>query len=257
MGFQVDFPVTRQVIDELDEPVQKMAALLPPPLQEPVPGGFRWRHPVRTAEVVQVAKAVRMVTGIRAALRLADEGWTTECCTLLRTVSDFASEILFLDEGLLEDRFVASQQKFIDQFFVPLPADPDELAEREREYYVGRRDILAAEKRMAEKTGGDPREIARLVKFLNKGYDSYVHGAYGTAMELFTGDGYRFMLRGNESPRARFFAKAAVAGKLHEVVAALEMMAGTRRLADLVSSLRGMRMRLWECEEQGGSRAAP
>jgi hypothetical protein len=166
----MDFPVTREIIARLDAPVNAMAALLPRPVRNPLPsGGFRWSYPLRSAEVVQVAKAVRMITGLRAALRLANDGFTTECCTLLRTVSDFAAEILFVGEGIVEGRFTSSQQKFIDQFFVPSPTDPDELAAREREYYVGRKDIIAARSRLAQKAGINSEQLARLVAYLNKG----------------------------------------------------------------------------------------
>jgi hypothetical protein len=205
---------------------------------------------LRSAEVIQVAKAVRMITGLRAALRLADDGFTTECCTLLRTVSDFAAEILFVGEGIVEGRFTSSQQKFIDQFFVPSPTDPDELAAREREYYVGRKDIIAALSRLAQKARIDSEQLERLVAYLNKGYDSYVHGAYGTAMELFTGQTHTFMLGGHESPQARCDVKIAIAGKLHETLVALELMAMTRRMDNLITKLGTARQRLEESGEQ-------
>lgn len=132
----MDFPVTRRLIDTLPQWIDQLAGALPAPTKVPAkPSGFRWDHPIHNAEVVQVAKAVRMASGIAAALRLADLGLTVECATLLRTVSDFASEIIFLAEGLLEGRMVAAQSKFIEDHFKPLPSSPDELAEREREYF--------------------------------------------------------------------------------------------------------------------------
>ena len=57
----------------------------------------------------------------------------------LATVADFAAEIIFIGEGLLEGRFTKEQARFIEQHHAALPASPDELAAREREYYVGRK----------------------------------------------------------------------------------------------------------------------
>ena len=129
---------------------------------------------------------------------------------------------------------------------------PDELAEREREYYIGRKDILAAHRSLVEPSGVDPGSYDRIAKYLNKGYDGYVHGAYGTAMELFSGRDYRFMVAGNESPRAICLAKVSVAGKLHEVVAALEFMALARGLEALHDSIRKGRHALERSEEVSG-----
>jgi hypothetical protein len=254
----MDFKLTRAAIEVLDEPIEVLAADLPRPMRTPLPrGGFRWRYPTQSAEVVQIAKAVRMVTSIRAAWHLAEEGLTTESATLLRVTSDFAAEIGFLAEGILEGKLNSAQQKFVDDYFKPFPTDPDELAAREREYYVGRKDITAAHTRLVQKAGIDRVRYERLVKYLNKGYDAYVHGAYGTAMELFTGATYSFMLRKNESPHANRVAKALVAGKLHEVFVALELMLLTRGHRELVERLSTIRLELHASAESTGRDCPP
>jgi hypothetical protein len=254
----MDFTLTNAAIDALDGAASALAALLPRPERVELPSGaFRWEYPVRSPEVVQVGKAVRMTTSVRAAWRLAEEGFTTESATLLRVASDFAAEIVFLAEGILEGKLNAAQQKFVEDYFKPFPTDPDELAAREREYYVGRKDIIAAHARLAEKAGIDGEYLERLVKYLNKGYDAYVHGAYATSMELFTGENYSFMLRGHDSPRAKCIAKTAVAGKLHEVLAALELMAFTRGQKELVERLASRRMELHASREPKGLDCPP
>lgn len=254
----MDFKLTRAAIDALNTPIDALAACLPRPTMVPLAGGdFRWEYPIQSPEVVQVAKAVRMVTSIKAAWHLAERGLTTECATLLRVTSDFASEIVFLAEGILEGKLNSAQQKFVDDYFKPFPTDPDELATREREYYVGRKDIIAAHTRFAQKAGIDGAHLERLIKYLNKGYDAYVHGAYATAMELFTGATYSFMLNKNESPQGNCVAKVAVAGKLHEVFVALEMMAFTRGQRELGQHLLEMRLDLAGSSEATGRDCLP
>jgi hypothetical protein len=56
-------------------------------------------------------------------------------------------------------------------------------------------------------------------------------------MELFTGQTHTFMLGGHESPQARCDAKVAIAGKLHETLIALELMAVTRGIDNLITEL--------------------
>lgn len=243
----MDFAVTEQIINHIDEPVKTMAALLPRPERKPIAsGGFYWAHPVESAEVVQVAKSVRIAAGINAAWRLADAGFVTEAYTILRSVSDFSLEIAFLAEGIMEGTFNVSQQRFIDQFFAPFPTDADEFATMARESFVRREKMIAARIRLLHK-GSGADEIARKMAFVNKTLDSYVHGAYATAMELFNGE--TFMIGGHESLEKQFLAKNFVSAKLYEALVALELMARTRRLPDLVREIGANRDRLMESGE--------
>jgi hypothetical protein len=245
----VDFSVTHEIIQHIDRPVNAMATLLPRPERKSISsGGFHWWYPVESGEVVQVAKAVRMASGLHGAWRLADEGLITECYTILRSVADFALEISFLSEGIMEGKFNTSQQTFIDQFFAPFPTDPDEFATRVRESYVRREKMIAARIRLLHK-GSGADQIARIMAFLNKTLESYVHGAYLTAMELFTGETYTFMIAGHESLEKRSVAKNFVAAKLFEALVALELMARTRNLPDLVREIATDRSRLMESGE--------
>ncbi len=250
----MEFPVTRRIVAQLPQWIDELAAPLPTPQKRASkPTGFRWDYPIHNAEVVQLGKAVRMASGVTAALALADLGFTVECATILRTVSDFASEIIFLAEGLIEERMDAAQTKFVDDYFKPMPTSPDELAAREREYYVARKEIKKAHRRLATGAGVSGDELLKISAFLDKGYDSYVHGAYETAMELYSGETHRFMLGGHESERHRCVARTSVAGKLHEVVAALEYMAITRRLDSLTVMIDAARRELVQSQEESGA----
>jgi hypothetical protein len=250
----LDFPLIREIIANLDQPLNLLAAMLPEPekvkLQD---GGFRWSYPVQTVEVVQIAKAVRMISGIRAALQLADSGFITECYTILRTTSDFSREITFITEGIINGSFNSSQQKFIDQFFTTFPTDPEELAKRESEKFISRKDINDARIRLAKRAGLDGENLISLIKYLNKGFDSYVHGAYETAMELFSGKTHAFMLNGHDSNTARYRAKIVIALKLHEVIIALELIAKTKGIFDLAKDFAALRKKLEASNEYNAS----
>ena len=234
-----DFPVTREVIARLRGWVEAFAALLPPPVQVRFSAtSVRWEHDEKNAQTLQVAKAVRIASGLHAAMALADLRHTVECTTLLRTVSDFCSEITFLGEGLAEGRLTAEQQKFLEQQFTPFASTPEELASRDKERYVGRGAVGKAHGRLAEKAGVDKDLLFSVTEYLNKAYDSYVHGYYATAMELYTGRTMSFMLAGHESERHVCMAKAGVAGKLKEALNAFRMMAINRATPDLDQEIR-------------------
>ena len=245
----MDFPVTRETIDHAEQWVHELAKLLSPPVKVTVQGTFRWEHPERDASSAQVAKAVRAVSGLRGAMHLADLRHTAECATLLRTVADFSAEIEYLGEALLEGRLTDDQSRFVDQHFAPFPSDPDELAAREREYYIGRKDMAKARSRLFTKWGGDAKELDKIAAYLNKGYDSFVHGANGSAMELFTGRTTSFMLNGHESNRHICMAKASVAGKVKEFLNALRLMALSRHIEQMNNEIRAAFQKLDESGE--------
>ncbi len=146
----MDFPTSRAIITKLPGWVDKLAGELPEPIKVYEPRGFKWRHPEETARVVLVAKAVRMASGIAAALQLADRRFTVECGALLRTVSDFATEVIFLGEGMLKGEMTTAQSKFVHDFFKPMSTTPDDLARRERDGYVGRKDMHKAHRRLVD-----------------------------------------------------------------------------------------------------------
>ena len=219
---------TRQALDLMPTWVDDFARRLPPPEQVPVDGrGFRWRHAENTAEVLQVAKAARMVAALRAALVLADSGYTTECGSLLRTACDFSNEIIFLGELNLPDSSPTSaHKKFIEQGFQPTPKSFEEWMEWKREHYVSRGEVLKASLRIANKTLHSGEVLRDLLTQISHTYDQYVHGSYETAMELYTERTNGFMTTGVESESAHLIRSMlrAVAGTTNEGIMALEFM---------------------------------
>jgi len=233
------FTTTRALIDRLDEWINAFTQWHLPLRREPSPqGGLDWKFSSETPEALQLAKAVRAATSIRGAVLLADAGMTTEAGSLLRMTADFAHEIIAVAEGLMAGRMTTAQQEFVDQFFAPLASTPEQLESMGKQYYVSREQLFAAHRRIAENTTGQVDLLRQTTRFLNYGYDKYVHGGYPTAMELFTGRTNTFLLRGHESARNRAATLSAVAAKLVEVLAALAFMAMNRRDQPLYESIR-------------------
>lgn len=247
-----DFPVTRQLIDRLDSWMVRFTRALPDPVRIPEGRGrFHWEYEEKSGRVVQMAKAVRMTSGIRAALLLADGTLVTESASLLRMVSDFSLEIIALGEGMMRGNMTSAQRKFIEQYFAPFPKTPEEFEQQERDFYVSREDLMKSEVRLANAAAQDGEHLRSLRRYLNKGYDAYVHGGYLTAMQLYHGGIKAFKTRGTDDDvEGLRVAKAAVAGKLHEVLVALEFMANLWGLSDLHAELREARRGLDTSREQ-------
>ena len=71
-------------MEQLDEWTNNLAAPLLPPVENSVMDRLEFRQ--NTPEAVMIGKCVRAVSGIHAALALADLGYVVECATILRMV---------------------------------------------------------------------------------------------------------------------------------------------------------------------------
>ncbi len=246
-----DFPITRSIIEHVGDWANRLARMLPSPVRVTESNGeYHWEFPQASASALQVAKSVRMVSGIRAALLLADNGFVMESASILRMVSDFSVEITAVGEGLQRGHLTKAQKTFVDQFFEPPARTREEYETQEKQFYVSRADLLKSEVRLANDASVDGERLLSLRRFVNKGYDSYVHGAYLTAMELYHGGTKEFEVAGTAWQRTRCVAKTAVAGKLHEVLVALEYMAALAGNSEVHAEVRAARHRLDASNEQ-------
>ena len=142
-----DFSLERDVVDKLDRWVDRLAApLLPPRRIADGPDRVRLEFSEHLPHSVMVGKCVRAVSGIHAALSLAESGFVTESAALLRMVSDFCTEVTTIGKALNRGGDLPQAvQTFVDQYFLPKPRTPDEFAAEKRTRYVSREELMNTE----------------------------------------------------------------------------------------------------------------
>jgi len=233
------FPLTRATMDRLDVWLMELAAPLLPLKQTPLHlehmSGVLYEFREESERALVIGKGVRMVSGIRAAMLLADQCYISECGTILRTVADFADEIICICDGVKSGARTTAHKLFVEQYFMEFPKTPDELDSKPRVNFVTREKLLTAYQRWAIEHKLDPARIRKLKRFVPGMYDKFVHGGYLTAMELYDPHTWTFMLRGHKSPEKREVYQRATANKLHHVVTALAAIAeleGNPKLVD-------------------------
>ena len=239
-----DFNFERNLIDELDGWVNTLATpLMPPRIANAGQGMSRLELRKHTPHTVMIGKCVRAVSGIRAALLLADLGYVVECAALLRIVSDFCTEIMAISSALNRGgKLPHTVQTFVEQYFTPVPQTPEQSEVAGRVHYVSRKELLKEVGGfLAEGANVDSGQSLPVFRFLNMIYDKYVHGAYETTMELCDPDTSRFMMRGHLSPSKRQEFAEAVFLKLHEVVVAIEHTAAVTGQAKIFEAARDAR----------------
>lgn len=249
---ELDFQTTRQVLSRLSTWLNVLGSAVGSPRQVREESRLYYLYEQETPEVVQVAKAARMVSGLNAALDLADDGYVVESAVLLRTVSDFANEIMAIGSDLARNDISPAVKAFCDQYFVAPAYTVDEFLEQERVRYISRAELYKSQRRLA----GDEAEADAMLdesRFLDRGYDSYVHGGYRTAMQLWDPNAEQFSVEGTYSAHHECVAKVAVAGKLYYALLALELMARLRGLEEVVNELRESRIQLERSPEYDGT----
>jgi len=245
-----DFSFARGLINKLDGWVDKLAApLMPPRKVVEDPDLIRLELREHIPHAVMIGKCVRAVSGIHAALVLADLGYIAECAALLRMVSDFCTEITAIGKALNRGAELPhAVQTFVDHYFVPKPRTPDQFAVAKRILYVSRKDLMKAEVRFAKNENTDGERLRKVHRFINMTYDAYVHGAYETTMEMCDLDNARFMMRGHLSVSKRQEFVEAVFLKLHEVIIALEFTAAVTAHSEVFKATRDARHVMDESE---------
>jgi hypothetical protein len=233
----------REIFDKLDGWTnQLMAPALPLRVTHEGDDAVRLEFRQQIPESVMLGKVVRAVSGLRAAILLAEAGHVTECAALLRMVSDLCTEILVI--GFALDRggeLPAAVKDFVAQYFKPRSRTPDEFASAERTRYVTREALMKVHKTLAQKHPVDPDALDRTRRFVNMAYDAYVHGAYETTMELWNQRTGVFEMRGHPSHAKREEFIEAVFLKMHEVVMGIELTAAKTAHADVFSQAREAR----------------
>ena len=242
-----DIGLARDLIAQLDGWANNLAAPLLPPIENPNTNRIEFRH--QTPHAVMVGKCIRAVSGINAALVLADLGYVVESAAITRIVSDFCTEITAIGEALqTESKLPRSVSNLVEQYFVPRPRTPDEYKRRQRPHYPSRKNLMEAETRMAQRVGIDGDKQRILHEFINSGSDAYVHGAYETTMELYDPGTNRFIMRGDRDQSQHRKYVQWVSLKLHEVVCALELTAAVTAHEEVWKATRHARHTLDKAE---------
>ena len=105
-----NFSFARDLINNLDGWVDKPPAPLMPPRTVEEPDLIRLELREHIPPAVMIGKCVRTVSGIHAALVLADLGYMVECAALLRMDSDFFTEIKAIGEVLRRQQKASGQK---------------------------------------------------------------------------------------------------------------------------------------------------
>ena len=137
----------RELIERLGGWANELAVpLMPPRVVSEGDDRHRLEFRQHNPHAVMVGKLIRAVSGLHGALFLAEAGYVAECGALLRTVSDFCTEISAIGEALNRGgEPPRAVRNFANQYCTPKARTPEEYAAKERTRYVSREELMKAE----------------------------------------------------------------------------------------------------------------
>lgn len=231
------------VIKLLENAVDRMQVKIGAPLFLPEKGKPRYRYAKEDVIIIQILKAVRIVSGLNASMVLLEKGFIQEIGVLIRTIKEFMTDIDFLQEGIDNGKFNKQQEKFIKDFFKKDLQTPEELI-AEKHSYVPKKKKRASLARTYEKYDNFNR-VREIYHANDLVFDGYVHGYYPCIMELYEGsrDGTSegFVLNGTSLSRRKEFWRQQISIDIHGALNIINLITINLGLIELTDKLKGER----------------
>jgi len=249
-------PVLAEALNELERAVDALSRQFQRPLYlgEPSRGRFRYVKP--NSQVLQVLKAVRVVSGFHAAIHLAVCGHHQEAAVVLRSVDEALQDIDVLDEAHHNPaEATAYQQRLVDEFFASDDAERVDamLAGSARPVpRVPRKKKRATiEQRLSKVSPG--KWIRPGLDTIDAVLDGYVHCGYSQIMELYSASPYweGFHMQGLQDPGRLAMMAAWVPRFVYHALNAVARLLRDAKLSADAERLVALRDRLETSPEYG------
>ena len=247
----MEIPETRAIVARMDHWLGGLLEHTGYPELRQEGGEHVYRFSSQTSSAIEVSKLVRIVSGLNACLSLADSGYVAETASLLRTIRDFASDILFVSEGhQRKEGPTSDQRRFAEDFFAVPPSSVDELESQEKRSWLRRDEIYKAHKRLGEGIKGvDIEALLSQGRLLDVLMNGYIHGGYRESMDLYNGLTHRFETRGISSEQHDSAVGKNLALMVHYCLVPFAFMAMERGLNDLGEEIMEAQVSLQESPE--------
>lgn len=235
--------VVRESVRLLEDAIARFECKIGRPLSLEETGKRRLRYPRRDSLTFQVLRAVRVVSGLNAAICLLRNGYVQEVGVVLRSAYQFLHDIDFVTEAHRAGNPTVDQQKLIDTFFADdLQTAEERMADDRGTPRVPRKKVYASMGRLFETS--DPDHVRKMAKAIEESFSGYTHGAYPQTMELYDPDTEKFRVRGMRgTPRIMEFARQ-LAFIVHLALNVFAWIAGSIGFNDLSDELIAQRKKV-------------
>ncbi len=182
------------VISNMEQTVQGLAARIPAPQRVPYKNHFVYRYVEKTVHQALLQKLVRLVSGLNATFLLMDRGFVQEQASLQRILDEILEDISFLSFALILDQWTPLHEKYLDAFYEEEFDAETAMKSSQKRPMIPRKKIHAWLAKI--ENGIDPSTSNELSRTLSKAYSGYVHAASPQIMEMYGGNPAKFHTNG-------------------------------------------------------------
>lgn len=181
----------------MEATVHGLAGLVPSPRLVEMNQGREYRYKEQSEAQAVVQKLARLVSTLRAARLLLNQGFVQEVATLERVLDEIQEDILFVLAGLKNP--TDHHRQFLNAFYEEEFDAETAVASSQRRKMIPRRKIRACIARFVSElpdSNADPSGTAETFRTVNKAQSGYVHSASPQLMEMYGGNPPRFHMDG-------------------------------------------------------------
>lgn len=223
-----------RLIALLADAVDELQKQLAPPSYEAE--RKRYRHGDQSSRLIQVLKAIRAVSALRAALILIQHGYGLEATILFRTVDDNLEDIDFMEIG---DE-TQHQRQFIEHYFEDGGETAEEmLAYQQKSFSVERKKIRAHVARKLQDE--NPSRVVDLTRTVDDAFSGAVHGSYRSTVEIYNPELARFSTIGMRGTILMPGYRMGLAQYVHRSLNVIGVLAVNMGRSDVAASLKKAR----------------
>lgn len=192
-----------EILSILDSAFHRLVEQVPAPQKQAWKDGWVYRYKEKTIHQAIILKLARMISGLRAALVLLENGFVQEQAMLQRVLDEIGEDILFLTYALTNDTTTDLHRRYLDEFFqeefeehlepIDSPQKRNRVPGRKIRAYNARIAASAA-KQAGQKS--NPSNAIQVIETISKAYSGYVHASSTHVMDMYCGDPPEFHLDG-------------------------------------------------------------
>jgi hypothetical protein len=188
--------VYEELLHLMEFALDKLVSQVPAPQPAPFgPNRFVFRYMERTAQQAIVQKLARIITGLRAAHFLLEQGLLQEQAVIERVIDEFHEDVLFLSYGILKGE-TKNHKSFLTGFYEEEFDNAASAFDSTQKRPTVSRDKIRAYLARIEGISGNPSDNQEQLRTLFKAFSGFVHGASPQIMDMYIGDPPHFHVRG-------------------------------------------------------------
>lgn len=184
-----------QALSLMESTVHAFASQLPPPQLVQLGAATEFRYVEQHIQQAIVLKLARLVSALRAARLLMQNGFVQEQGALQRMIDDTQEDVVFLVMGAQENGFTDLHKGFLDAFWEEELSDPDNPLSGHDRSSTPRHKIRAATSKLSTPNVPASTMIDNR-RAIQKTYSGYVHGASPHIMDMYGGNPPSFHMAG-------------------------------------------------------------